>query len=313
MTIYPRYTNVVLRSMGYQVDTDFVISSSADGIVFDQWTSADPQPTVDDINAAWPAAQRSELEKNIRGQIPASQKLNPDAAGIDRDTAQRGQLRLMALRDTADAALDTFDPKLTNQALDGAYVSQVQAEQIQALLTIDDQFVNISSTLAYDPTERSDIEASLSAALVSVGENKRPSTPPAAAREGVRVPDETVDKLLVERAEFASPWPGHWLTATLWTDDATEGANARLTPYSETGTPLGVYPFTNNGDGSWTLSTQSSEGQRTAEPRILQYEFLYGTGSASVIRRQTLTVEQPAREHKARYGAPVDVAVVSTR
>ena len=278
-------------------------------------------PTLVATVALWPEPgdcadlQRTDYQAQIQAQVDEYKPLDDDVEGFQRDQAQRATLKLIELDGTEDADLGSFDPDLSTQELNGEYVADVQVLQIQDRLTVDDQLSAVGDAEAYSTAERNQVETDLANSLDARRQNVRPPTPSGPVREVVRVPDETVDQLLVERFEWTSPepFPGHFLTATLWSDDATEAAEARLSVFSEGGGSLGVYPFNDNGDGSWTLATQGSEGQRTTDPRLLRYELLWGTGALSVIRRQTLTVAQQGREHKVRYGAPTNGVAASRR
>ena len=265
--------------------------------------TAEYTPTQTDA-ATCAVTHRRYLQGQIDQQVPSLMPADVDEQSAARTMADKATTHTIALSNTADADLGNFNPNLMLLTPSVAFAAQVQVDALQNALTIDDHLAAIGDEQAYTTgqgSEREKVEDSLKQSMDALRAGTVPQTPPSVVREHVHVPDEQVDKLLVFRKEWTEAWPGHFISATLVSDDDTESAAARIVIYSETGTSLGVYPFVNNGDGTWTMTTQSTEGQRTPDPRILDYEFLWGTGSASVFRRQRLTVPQQDRRHKVRY------------
>ena len=72
-------TSEGLEQLGFDPKTDFVLRNDGDGVYIDQWHSASPQPSVDDIEAAhaeWQAEQDATQYQRDRKYPPIGDQLD---------------------------------------------------------------------------------------------------------------------------------------------------------------------------------------------------------------------------------------------
>ena len=84
---------LALQHLGFRVDVDFIASSES--LI---WLSAHPQPTIKDIEAAWPAAQAALTAEAAARKAADDQQ----TAGIVE--AKRAYARMQTIIDGADTA-----------------------------------------------------------------------------------------------------------------------------------------------------------------------------------------------------------------
>ena len=72
-------TSEGLEQLGFDPKTDFVLRNDGDGVYIDQWHSASPQPSVDDIEAGhaeWQAEQDATQYQRDRKYPPIGDQLD---------------------------------------------------------------------------------------------------------------------------------------------------------------------------------------------------------------------------------------------
>lgn len=72
-------TSEGLEHLGFTPHKDYVLRNDGDGVYIDQWNSASPQPSVDDIEAAhaeWQAEQdATQYQRDRKAEYPSVDEL----------------------------------------------------------------------------------------------------------------------------------------------------------------------------------------------------------------------------------------------
>lgn len=72
-------TSEGLEHLGFTPHKDYVLRNDGDGVYIDQWNSASPQPSVDDIEAAhaeWQAKQdATQYQRDRKAEYPSVDEL----------------------------------------------------------------------------------------------------------------------------------------------------------------------------------------------------------------------------------------------
>jgi len=266
----------------------------------------EPVPVLVGLTAEFPAIQsgeaecsvseRERLQSAISGQVPETMPRDPELAASAQDKADQAETALIALRDTADADLESFDPDLALYLPSASTLSLRLADQGLREIAKDDARVLSGSSNSLAPSDRADLDG-----WTKDVDEGGTSEPPTEVRQDIRVPLEDHGTMLIERAEFVGDASGtHGFRYTMKYDDPELAGVISLRIYDSAGVWLGYsINFAPTSDPSIQTDV-TPPGFYTPVPLERQHEEF--AGAASISRKFTIRETEKTQSAPIRWG-----------
>lgn len=236
-----------------------------------------------------------ELESQIRIYGTNEAAINPKVQEYVRDdtkwySSQQAELARLTVWDDV-ANFDTAKPVDLNTVLPNSYVGQSYVEQALSMQAQNDAAAAQGLAAPWDQAELNAFVSGNNAAANDPSDATAPVQPGYKLRQGVGVPSEQFNRVVIYREARDDPNPALRTTYKMILTDRQDARNIYIFSYTNS-TYLTWRLFEDAGDGTWRLEATPTEWQYV--PGDMAFIFSYGTNPAVEADYFTDRVEFPA-------------------